>query len=233
MATGERSDQKLRTRQDLLEAASRLMRQGKIPKLAEVAKEAMISRATAYRYFSSDEALLTEAPLHSRAPTATQLFSNETSIDPEERLLKASAALHDFVWENQTQLRVNLASVLGQAAKARNGSHEISRQNRRTEFIQAALAPARDRLDKGTYGKLCAALALVFGTESMLVFRDVLHIKEAKAREVEDWVVRVLTQAALIESRGKGSKPLHSISRRDAKKTGQAAPARSICIDQS
>ena len=52
----------------------------------------MISRATAYRYFSSDEVLLTEAPLHSRAPTATQLFSGETSLDPEERLLKANAA---------------------------------------------------------------------------------------------------------------------------------------------
>ncbi len=218
MATGERSDQKLRTRQDLLEAAARLMRQGKVPRLAEVAKEAMISRATAYRYFSSDEALLTEAPLHSRAPTATQLFSDETSLDPEERLLKANAALQDFIWENQTQLRVNLASVLGQVAKASKGSHEISRQNRRTEFIQAALAPARDRLDNGTYGKLCAALALVFGTESMLVFRDVLHIEEAKAREVEEWVIRVLTQAALLESRAKDSKPLSSISQRDAKK---------------
>jgi AcrR family transcriptional regulator len=206
MAAGERNHQKLRTRQDLLEAAARLMRQGKIPKLADVAKEAMISRATAYRYFSSDEALLTEAPLHSRAPTATQLFSDETSLDPEERLLKANAALHDFVWENQTQLRVSLAGVLSQLAKASKGSHEILRQNRRTEIIQAALAPARDRLENKTYGKLCAALALVFGTESMLVFRDVLHMEEARAREVEDWVVRVLTQAALVESVAKSGK---------------------------
>ena len=218
MAGGERSDQKLRTRQDLLEAAARLMRQGKIPKLTEVAKEAMISRATAYRYFSSDEALLMEAPLHSRAPTATQLFSDEVSLDPEERLLKANAALHDFVWENQTQLRVSLAGVLSQVAKARKGSHEILRQNRRTEIIQAALAPARDRLENKTYGKLCAALALVFGTESMLVFRDVLHMEETRAREVEDWVVRVLTQAALVESRAKGGKPLRSVSQRNAKK---------------
>ncbi|MEO6922935.1 MAG: TetR/AcrR family transcriptional regulator [Bryocella sp.] len=218
MATGERSDQKLRTRQHLLEAAARLIRQGKVPKLAEVAKEATISRATAYRYFSSDEALLAESPLHSRVPTATQVFSGETSVDPEKRLLKANAAMQDFVWENQAQLRVNLASILSQVAKASQDSSEIFRQNRRTTFIHAALAPARGRLNSKTYGKLCAALALVFGTESMIVFRDVLHIEEAKAREVEEWVISVLTQAALLESRSKATKTRASTSPRDAKK---------------
>lgn len=69
----------------------------------------------------------------------------------------------------------------------------------------------RDRFDKATYRKLCAALALVFGTESMVVFRDVLQIEEAEAREVENWMVRVLTQAALLESRVKGGKPRRSL----------------------
>jgi len=70
----------------------------------------------------------------------------------------------------------------------------LRRQNRRTELIQTALAPARDRLGKSTYRKLCAALALVISTESMVVFRDVLQIEEAEARVVEEWMIRVLTQ---------------------------------------
>ena len=74
MAKGERTSQKQRTRHDLLQAASRLMAQGQLPKVADVAKEALVSRATAYRFFSSDEALIAEAAVDVRTPTATELF---------------------------------------------------------------------------------------------------------------------------------------------------------------
>jgi len=218
MATGERIEQKHRTRQDLLKAAARLMKQGRLPKLAEVAEEAMVSRATAYRYFSSDEALITEAAIHGQTPMAEHLFADDKVLDPEERLSKANAIMHDFIWGNQMQMRLVLARLLEQAAGATNGRPELRRQNRRTQFIQTALAPARNRFDKATYRKLCAALALVFGAECMIVFRDVLQLEEAEAREVENWVIRVLTQAALLESRTKSGKPLRSISQRGTKK---------------
>src|ERR1700751_1453622 len=105
MATGERIEQKDRTRQDLLKAAASLMQQGRIPKLAEVAEEAMVSRATAYRYFSSDEALITEAAIHGQTPTAEHLFADyDKVLDPEKRLSKANAVMHDFIWGNQLQM---------------------------------------------------------------------------------------------------------------------------------
>jgi AcrR family transcriptional regulator len=214
MAKGERTSQKQRTRQDLLQAASRLMAQGQLPKVADVAKEALVSRATAYRFFSSDEALIAEAAIDVRTPTATQLFEGDTSLDPEERLLKANAVMHDVVWKNQKQMRFIVARLLDQ----RNGSREMPRQNRRTDFIHTALAPARDRFDAATYRKLCAAVALVIGAESMFVFHDVLQIEEAEAQKVENWVVRVLTQAALLESRTKDGKASRSISRPGGKK---------------
>src|SRR5215469_3624724 len=208
MATGERIDKKQRTRHDLLKAAARLMKHGRVPKLAEVAEEAMVSRATAYRYFSSDEALITEAAIDGQSPTAEHLFAGDKVLDPEDRLFKANAVLHDFIWGNQMQMRLVLARLLEQAARATNGQPQLRRQNRRTEFIQAALAPVRDRFDKATYRKLCSALALVFGVESMLVFRDVLQIEEDEAREVENWTIRALTQAALLESHTKSGKAL-------------------------
>ena len=200
MLTRERTDQKRRTRQDLLQAATRLMKRGQVPTLAEVAEEALVSRATAYRYFSSDEALLADAPLEASTPTAEQLFSGDPSIDPEERLLKADAALHEVVWGNQTQFRLMLARSLEQAAKAGKVPAEPLRLNRRTDLIEAALAPVRDQFNNIVYRKLCAALALVVGTESMVVFRDVLRMDDDAAWEVESWAVRVLTRAALAES---------------------------------
>jgi AcrR family transcriptional regulator len=204
MAAGERTEQKRRTRQDLLRAAARLMKSGRVPKLVEVAEEAGISRATAYRYFSSDEALLTEAPVDLLVPTTDQIFAGDTSTDPEERLLKAHAAMRDFVWGNSIVFRIILARLVEQAArKPESSSGEPARQNRRGAYIRAALDPVRDQLSDAAYEKLYAALALVIGTESMVVFQDVLQIPDAEAREVENWMIRVLTQAALAESKTK------------------------------
>ncbi|HET6470955.1 MAG TPA: TetR family transcriptional regulator, partial [Pseudomonadales bacterium] len=53
-----RHNQRRRTRKDLLTAAATLMRSGAKPSLEAVAEAAMVSRATAYRYFPSIEALL-------------------------------------------------------------------------------------------------------------------------------------------------------------------------------
>ncbi len=132
----ERVNQKRRTRQDLLQAAARLMKSGRTPTLAEVAEEALISRATAYRYFSSQEALLVEAPLDGVVPTPEKLFAEDPSTDPEERLLKADAALHEMIWGNQTQCRLLLAHLLEQAAKTAGDPDPVLRQNRRTDLMK-------------------------------------------------------------------------------------------------
>ena len=58
-----RPNQKSRTRKDLLQAASRLMKEGRRPSLEEVAEAALVSRATAYRYRDEGvKALAEQAP---------------------------------------------------------------------------------------------------------------------------------------------------------------------------
>lgn len=58
--TRGRLNQKLRTRTLLLRAARELVSEGKTPTVAAVADAAMVSRATAYRYFPNPETLLAE-----------------------------------------------------------------------------------------------------------------------------------------------------------------------------
>jgi hypothetical protein len=55
-------------------------------------------------------------------------------------------------------------------------------------------------LTDGAYDNLRAALALVFGTESMIVFKDVLDLDERTARRVKAWAAQALVRAALAES---------------------------------
>ena len=71
------------------------------------------------------------------------------------------------------------------------------RQNRRTPLIEAALAPARDRFRPADLRLLMRALALVVGTEAMVVCKDVLQLDEPDTRKVKRWAIRALVQAAL------------------------------------
>lgn len=176
------------------------MKQGRTPTITEVAEEAMVSRATAYRYFANPEAMLAEAPLDELVPTVEQLFARDTSSDPEERVDRAEAAMHDTICGNEAQFRVMLAHMIRRANDAEENEVPI-RQNRRTALIQAALAPARHRFSDPVYKKLCAALALFFGTESMVIFSDVLRLDKKTARQVKSWAVRALVRTALRESK--------------------------------
>lgn len=192
-----RPNQKSRTRKDLLRAAARLMKDGRNPGLEEIAEEAMVSRATAYRYFSGVEALLVEAALDMAMPDES-LFAGDGSADPVARLLRADAAIAEMVRENEAALRAMLVHSLQQGMDGNEWASELPvRQNRRTPLIELALAPARDALPPEDFTRLVHALALVIGTESMVVFKDVLAIGDAEAAPVRAWMIRILVAASL------------------------------------
>ena len=194
-----RVNQRHRTRKDLLAAAARLLKGGRTPDMDAVAAEAMVSRATAYRYFPSIEGLLVEAPLDGAIPDPRDIFAGDRSADPAHRIDRAEAALHEMVYRNEAQLRLMVAASLEHKARGLTDGVPV-RQNRRGALIAAALAPARARFTRSSYDKLCAALALVFGPESMIVFSDVLGMDERSARKVKSWAARALVRAALAES---------------------------------
>ncbi|MBO6634800.1 MAG: TetR/AcrR family transcriptional regulator [Parvibaculum sp.] len=189
-----RANQKRRTRKDLLQAAARLMKEGRTPSLEEIAEEALVSRATAYRYFPNVEALLIEAPLDLALPDEEQMFRGSPAADPVARMERVDKAFHDMILDNETPLRLMLAKTMERRAAGDDGLP--ARQNRRTPMIEAALAPARAEFTRASLDRLQKALALVVGTEAMIVFKDVLQLDEKEAREVKRWAIRALIEAA-------------------------------------
>jgi AcrR family transcriptional regulator len=189
-----RPNQKARTRKDLLQAAARIMRQGRTPTLEEAAEEALVSRATAYRYFPSAEALLVEAAVDVATPDPVELFRDEASRDPVARLQRVETALYDMILANEPLLRTLLAHSVQRDTHA-NGALP-RRQNRRTPLIEAALAPARNQFKPAELKVLMRALALVMGPEATIVVKDVLQLDDTEARKVKRWAIRALVEAA-------------------------------------
>src|SRR5690348_1759429 len=62
-----RANQRERTRSAIMDGARKLLNEGKIPSVADAAEVARVSRATAYRYFPTQSALITEA-VHTELP---------------------------------------------------------------------------------------------------------------------------------------------------------------------
>ncbi len=192
-AASGRENQKRRTRRHLLDAAARLMQQGGNPTLEDVAAEALVSRATVYRYFPSAEDLLAEVALDRTAPQAESLFAEVDSVDPVDRLERVDAAFDDMIADNETALRALIVRSMQQRMAGSDGD---LRQNRRTPMIDAALAPSRKAFKPAQLALLRKAMALVIGTESMLAFKDVLGLDKAETRRVKRWMIRALVDAA-------------------------------------
>ncbi len=191
-----RPNQKTRTRKDLLRAASRLMKQGRSPSLEEIAEEALVSRATAYRYFPSVEALLVEAAVDVAVPEAGDLFRDDTSHDPVDRVQRAETALHDMILANEPLLRTMLAHTIQHGVQADENGHLPRRQNRRSPLIEAALEPARSQFKPSDLKMLSKALALIMGPEAIVVAKDVLQLDDSEARKLKSWTIRALVEAA-------------------------------------
>jgi AcrR family transcriptional regulator len=194
--TSGRSVQKLRTRGLLLAAARQLARDGKAPTVAEVADSAMVSRATAYRYFPTQEALLVELPLDLAAPTVESLFGAEAPRDPEERVAMVQNALYDLSRDHEVEFRLFLRNSLLRSLGESEQSGDPFRGARRSVLLDAALAPLADDLSGEVIEHLKTSLSMLVGVESMVVLRDVLRLDHAEARAAGERAVRETVKAA-------------------------------------
>src|SRR3954449_3567212 len=109
MSSRPRERQTRRTRRALIEAADELFAEGRVPTVAAVAERADVARATAYRYFPSQEALLLETTFlgDSDAVRAIPQLA-ETVADPAERLGEAVRTGAEWTLGREARLRMVL-----------------------------------------------------------------------------------------------------------------------------
>jgi AcrR family transcriptional regulator len=164
--------------------------------LAEAADAAMVSRATAYRYFPSQEALLAEVPLSIDVPTVTSLFGGDAApTDVEDRVALVHNTLYDHIREREVQVRLFLRNTLLRPLDPERTDVPL-RPAFRLELLDAALQPLERELDPDQLERLKTALSILIGTEAFTAMRDVVGLDHDQARARGEWAVRQMVRAA-------------------------------------
>jgi AcrR family transcriptional regulator len=179
-----RAEQKLRTRQALLAAARALGRRGEPVTVAAAAVEAGMSRATAYRYFTSSETLTMEAALDATFATPAEVVGDATDV--RTRVHRVRRYLIDATQANESAFRLFLAKALEASVQ---GPPAQLRAGRRLPMFEHALEPLADRLSPNDVATLVNVLSGVTGLEAYLAHKDVCRLSPEETERISKLTV--------------------------------------------
>lgn len=184
----------------MLATAIRLVQDGFIPSVSDVAEAAEVSRATAYRYFPSQAAMVQAVVNEALGPV---LDWKPAADDVKERVGELFGSAFPRLLKYEATHRAALSQALDQWARRQAGTlgsePPIVRGNRKA-LLAAALAPLRNRLGREGFDKVTQSLSLVFGIEAIVVLKDIWKIGDREVREVALWAAQALVAAALAEA---------------------------------
>ncbi len=192
----------VRTRDLMVRTAVGLMQRGQTPSVSDAAEAAGVSRATAYRYFPTQSALVEEVVDHALGPI---LEWDSTLADAEDRVTHLLASSSARILEFESTFKAALGLSLDQWAKKRAGDVPNGpqfRRGHRIELLEKAMAPLRDKLSDAQFSRLAKALSLTFGLEVLLVLKDMWTVDVDEMQSVATWAARALVRAALAEAAG-------------------------------
>jgi AcrR family transcriptional regulator len=195
-----RANQKERTRAALVAAAAELLRAGTAPTVLEAAEAAKVSRATAYRYFPTQEALLVEvAQLNPTVAPVEALLAELPRDDPPRALRELVGMLNRLAIKDEAHMRSALRVYLDTWLDCRRQgiAPPAVREGRRMRWLDEVLEPVRLRLGRKAWRRLSAALALTLGPDAIVVMKDVCRLDDEEALDVLEWAAGVLLQAGL------------------------------------
>jgi AcrR family transcriptional regulator len=188
-----RVNQKQRTRAAILAAARDLITGSAEVTMPAVARAALVSDATAYRYFPDLVSLLREAVAGTWPSPAEALASVEHSTDPVERIAVATERLLHHVQAYQGAVRAMIA-----ASVVRPESADI-RPGYRFALIDLALAPLEHSLGRQNpeaFRQLKQDLTVVVSAEALFTLTDLCRLSPGEAIASAVRSARTITAAA-------------------------------------
>jgi len=189
----------------MLETASRLMQNGRTPSVSEAAEAAGVSRATAYRYFPSQAALVQSVVDEGLGPILT--WTSQAG-DAEERVADLIATSLPRIDAYEATFKAALKLSLDQWARREAGTlgdEPRFTRGHRVELLRDAIAPLDGALPKAGVDRLAQALSLVFGVEALIVLKDIWGLDGEETAAVAQWAAVALVRAARADAKPDGT----------------------------
>jgi len=185
----------------MLETATRLMQGGVTPSVSEVAEAAEVSRATAYRYFPSQAALVHAVVDEALGPILTWKSSSKNAERRVAGLIDtAMPRIEAFEATFKAALKLSL-DQWAQRQAGTLGAEPAFRRGHRISLLEDAIAPLKDQLPPRAFTRLAQALSLIFGVEVLVVLKDMWGLNGKEMLSVVQWAAGALVQAAAGEAR--------------------------------
>lgn len=185
-----------RTRRLLIETAMKMFDSGAFPSITEVAQEAQLSRATAYRYFPTQSALVSAIVTETLSPIKSW---RPTKKDASERIDELLGFAFPRMLEHEGTLRAALHLSLTQWAQSRSNERpekeKLVRGNRKV-LLQHVVEPLNQEMSPMMVERVVQSLSLVYGSEIFLVMKDIWGCDNAQLEDIGKWIAKAIVRQA-------------------------------------
>jgi len=180
----------------MLETASRLMQSGAVPSVTGVAEAAGVSRATAYRYFPTQAALVQTVVDEALGPILEWQSASTDALSRTRALFESSMPRID---QFEATFRAALKLSLEQWAERRAGmpvNEPHFTRGHRVDLLRDAVAPLSREVAPARLDLLTKALSMLFGIEALVIMKDIWGGSAEEARDVVLWAAEALIDGA-------------------------------------
>lgn len=189
----------------LINTALTLFEQGAIPSVSELAADAGVSRATAYRYFPTQSDLISATVNASLGPILTW---RSDSPETQTRMEQLLAFAYPQMFKHEGALRAALYVSLQQWAQDRSASakslvndeKKLVRGHRKA-ILANVVEPLKHQVDNDTLDKVIRAFSLVYGSEVFLVMKDIWKMDDGGVIDITQWMAKAIINQALADNR--------------------------------
>ncbi|HEI8868603.1 TPA: TetR/AcrR family transcriptional regulator [Serratia odorifera] len=180
-----------RTRKLLLASAMELYDGGAFPSITELAAHAQVSRATAYRYFPTQSALITAVVAESLGPI---LQWEPRDNDALLRIQQLLAFAYPQMERHEGALRAALQLSLQQWANATPGEKFV--RGNRKRLLKLAVEPLQATLPPEALQRVIHSFSLIYGSEVFLVLKDIWGLDLHGIQDVTQWMAKAIIRQA-------------------------------------
>lgn len=161
-----RANQKIRTRLAIIAACRELIQTGAVVTIPDVARRALVSEATVYRYFPDLTSLVTDAIAGLWPDPTAALKSVAGSSDVVQRVAFAAETFLRRVLAYRGSIRAMIAATITQPEGF------AARPGLRLAWIEYALAPAETAVSPDLLSRLKRDLAIIISPEALFILTD-------------------------------------------------------------